>query len=436
MVNSARAEAEALIARLRAGLPAARRVLLACSGGVDSMLLLEALSPLGAALGVLHVDHGIMPQAGDWAAFCRQQAARRGLAFRLLRLDPADRRGNLEAWCREQRYAALRGCMAPGDLLLTAHHADDQAETVLLALMRGAGGDGLAGIAAECRFGPGRLLRPLIGLSRAEIERAARALALDWIDDPGNADRRLDRVFLRHEVMPRLRERWPGAGRAMARSALLLAEERSLREQGLESFLSLLADGPGLPLAPLREMSAAHRELLLRHWLRRRGLPPPRARVLARLESDMLNARPDREPVLRWPGGELRRYRERLYGMAPLPAVPAGARPVRDTGTPWVGAQRVVIEARPPGLRGADLRLGAPTGGERLRPAGDRHHRSLKALCQRAAIPPWERRRLPLVWHGEQLLAVADRWVADAAGGLVVRIDNFDAGIEAAAPIG
>lgn len=406
MGNSAKADPD--VADAVAGLACPGPYVLAYSGGIDSSVLLHALAARraqGLELRALHVNHGLQPQAADWARHCQSQAAALGVPCAVLTLDAAPT-ANLEAWAREQRYAALQAALQPGEQLLTAHHRRDQAETVLLHLLRGSGETGLAAMAPQRRLGPHRLLRPLLAVAPERIAAYAKAQGLSWLEDPANAELRFDRNFLRREILPRLSTRFAGAERNLARSAGLLGELSGLIDP------QAYAVGGGLSLERLALAPDALRGRVLFAWLRRRGLPTPRHRMLGQIWQQFLQAAPDAEPRVAWPGAELRRYRGVLYAMAPLTPVTPLRWPLDAAGeAAWPHGGRLRWRLDGP----AEVRL--PQGGEQI-VLGDRQRR-LKSLFQQAGVPPWERRRTPLLWRQEQLLAVGNRWRSAATASLL-----------------
>lgn len=394
--------------------PTAGPLAVACSGGMDSTTLLHRLAAEPGArdrgLRALHVDHGLHPRSGDWAEACRATCETLGLAFEMRRVDLAGAAGSLEAAAREARYAALVAMQRPGETIALAHHRDDQAETVLLRLLRGAG-DGLAAMRPWRPFGSGWLWRPLLAVPRAAIEAYARAQGLHWVEDPSNASDRHDRNYLRHRVMPRLQERWPQADAALARSAALLATQADLLAgedarrlaalQGLDpatlSVPGLLAEPPGW------------RARLLRAWLAGLGLPPLPTDAVATIETELLPARPDASARFEWRGAVMHRWRDLLHAgpvRAPLPA---------DWCAEWTGEAPLALPTgdtlslEPAGRFDTPLRVHARQGGERLVLPGRSHHTELKHALQDLGIPPWERPRLPLLSTPDgTLLAAAD----------------------------
>lgn len=396
------AAADALIASALRIIAPGTSCAVAYSGGRDSSVLLHALAHLRPELPLraLHVDHGLHAASADWAEFCARSCRQLGVEFQALRPDGPAAQSNREAWAREQRYALLVDALRPGEVLLTAHHQRDQAETLLLNLLRGSGAEGLAAMPVARSVGDHQLLRPLLGVSAERMAFYARAHGLNWIEDPSNAATNQDRNFLRHEVLPLLASRFGRVEANLARSAALLGEI-----DHLEPDWAVLAPTGALQLDALAEINAAGRNHVLRCWLRRQDLPSPRYRMLSQLWQQCLAAGPDRLPVIRWPGCELRRYRRQLFAMRPLVEATPIDWTVTGTGRrdwPWGGEIRWCLHG--------EGQVHTLQGGEVIELAQGR--RRLKTLFQAAGVPPWERRRLPLLSVDGRLVAVADRWRA------------------------
>ncbi len=419
----------ALLDAIRTTLPggASGMLCVAFSGGLDSTVLLTALRRSLAdypayRLRAIHIDHGLHADSARWAAHCAGVAGRLGVDYVSRAVKVTEVGEGPEAAAREARYRALRECLEPGDALLTAHHADDQFETFMLALLRGSGLAGLAAMPACREFAPGWHLRPLLGFARAMLEDWARAEKLAWITDPSNDSTHFDRNFLRAQVLPLLQMRWPAAARNAVRTARHAGEGIALLEEFAAADLASASVGPCLRVDALAGLSVARRRNLLRYWLRLRGARPPSTRKLLALEHDMLAAQEDRLPVIEWDGFEVRRFRGLLYGEPVRPRNPSDAMPFEwDWSQPLalpdgLGSLRIQ-PARGAGLARSllprTLRVEFRHGGEVLRPAGDAHRRELKKLLQAADILPWWRNRLPLLWVDDRLAAVGDLWTAD-----------------------
>jgi len=400
--------------------PPGPRLLVAFSGGLDSTVLLHALIATRGAERVVaaHVDHGLHADSARWAEQCRRVATDAGAGFlsRRLELGP-DARGSLEAAAREARYRALADWAEPGDVVLTAHHADDQLETVLLRLMRGTGVRGLTAIHARAGFGDGTLIRPLLEFTRAEIRAEARRRGLAWLEDPSNVDRRFDRNYLRAECLPALLERWPSAGRMANRLAGQMAEAQELLTDLAQVDLAGVPDPACLPIERLEALDGAHRRNAIRFAIGALSLPLPSAAQLAEVEQ-ALAARDDAVAIVRWPGAEARIYRRHLYLLAPQTAAATHLSHV-DAVNAWRGGEEELSLVATEGYGIPDhwardgLEVRFRHGGERFRPHRSAHHKTLKHWFQEAGIVPWMRERVPLLYRDDRLIAVGDICLAD-----------------------
>lgn len=406
----------------------------AYSGGLDSTVLLHAAAAirlrLPGALRAIHVDHGLHADSPHWSASCQSECDALGVALVTRRLELRPRPGeSVEAMAREARYRAIAALLAPHDCVLTAHNQDDQAETLLLALLRGSGVHGLAAMPADSTLGPGRLLRPLLGVPRHALEQYARERSLSWIEDPSNRAERLDRNYLRHRVVPLLRVRWPGVAATLARSAGHCAETARLVDDGASAALAHSQGrlGGSLSIRALAKLDPARQKSALRLWVRRRGFAAPPVRHLARILEEVLAARPDADPLVSWAGCEVRRYRDDLLALRPMPPLP-GALAIRwelegsscDLDLPaglgrlqWPQVAEVTRRGTGSGAA-LTVRFGVP--GQACRPAVAGHRRSLRRLLQEAGVPPWLRPYVPLVFSDERLIAVAGVCLCGDAG--------------------
>jgi len=408
-------------------------LLVAHSGGLDSTVLLHGLANSAAArergLRAVHVDHRLQADSAMWARHCQNFAEQLGVPIETRTVEVARTAGlGLEATARRARYGAIEEMLASGEILALAHHRDDQAETVLLKLLRGAGPEGLGAMRTLRRLGRGLCWRPLLALPRVTLRGYAERHRLVWIEDPSNADVSLDRNFMRIEILPRITRRWPEAETSIAQSAVWAraaadfiddeAERTLARVQGLDPSTLRFREWLALP--------DALRDPVLRRWLRGIGLPEPTQFQVAELVRQLAEAGEDRQPCVRWPGVEVRRYRDLLHGLPPLhfPPLDWSAEFVGDAlALPAdIGVLRLVAtesSTSTPRLA-RSVRVRFRRGGESLKLAGAAHTRELRDLLQEAGIPPWQRSRLPLVLDADgALLAVADLWTSSAGAELL-----------------
>jgi tRNA(Ile)-lysidine synthase len=454
------------------------RLVVALSGGVDSSVLLAALAAQGLAgtrrpaaglhLRAVHVNHGIHPNAAAWSRHCRALGRQFGVDVRVLKTRVVRSRGvSLEAAAREARYALLASELEPGECLLTGHHEDDQLETVLLQLFRGAGLAGLAAMPAVTSFAGGWLARPLLSRTRAELQEWARGAALSWVEDDTNADESLDRNYLRRRLLPLIRERWKGAGSAVARSARHAAEGQRLLDMLARTDVERASNGADLFVPALRALPLDRRRNALRFWISQSGARVPDTSRLEELAGPVIDARPDSNPRVAWGAVEVRRHAN-LLTISPgvgsprrggeLGGADAGGRRGNSSGGagndrrrgvpstrrgqdslgpgdapvlvewPWKIAPRLgladtggtlELKSDPHGPIDLDVIPELVTvrqrrGGERLRPRRGGPRRSLKSLLQESHLPIAQRGCLPLVLSGATLLAVGSLWVDES----------------------
>lgn len=412
----------------RLGLSSATPLKVAFSGGLDSCVLLHALSRLREALDLqlhaIHVDHGLHPDSSDWARRVQQTCERLKISCTVERVQVTRiREHGLEDAARRVRYACLARHVGPDEVLLTAHQADDQAETVMLQLLRGTGAHGLAAMPAMAAFYRGRLARPLLDFTRKQLESYARQENLQWIDDSSNKDPRFSRNYLRHQIFPLLEAHWPEASRRIARSASMVAEAAELLDELAKSDLNGCcgADEAKLSVNALRGLTPPRRRNLIRYWLRRQGFQMPTAMHLDQVLAQVMRDPHSNQAVIRWSGTEVCRYRDELMAHKPRVEPDSGWRigwNLPDAlEIPGVGLLRVELShgdgLSQERIARAPLSVGLRQGGETCRLPGRAHHHKLKKLLQEAGIPPWERKRLPLVYVNGELAAIGDRWVCE-----------------------
>lgn len=393
---------------------------IALSGGLDSQVLLHVCARLqalhgGLSFAAIHIDHGLHADSPQWAQQCQQLCTQLQipLSCETVQVSP---QGSLEAQAREARYHTFQRYLNAGEMLLTAHHQNDQAETFLLHLLRGSGVQGLAAMPLVRRLGEAHLGRPLLPYSRQDLQAYAQQHALQAIDDPSNEDTRFDRNFLRHKVLPLLQQRWPAVHSTIARAASWQSESLQVLASLLdEKLLHLAGSRQGtLSVQALLAEAPAMQKALLRHWLQQTGFRLPSAKKLQHVLHDVLTARPDALPCVQWQGCDIRRYRDDLYALAPPITAPPQAMEWQDT------QQALDIKGCANRLEPSCLHAWLPQlpaqacrvwvrfrqGGEQVHLAQRGGHHSLKKLLQEAGIPPWERERLPLVYVGEQLVFI------------------------------
>lgn len=400
-----------------------QHLLVGLSGGIDSVVLLHVLARgvrwPSSRLSAIHVNHQLSPNAGRWAAFCRRLCDRLGVPLHVRQVEV--RRGNsTEAAARDARYRAYAGLQS--DRVVLAHNRDDQAETLLLQLLRGAGPRGLAAMAVM-RPAAGAMpavLRPLLEVPRIEIERYARRHRLNWVEDESNEDRAYLRNFLRHDVLPLLESRLPGSGATLARAARHQAEASELLDVLARRDVGRLAAGQPLPVGKLARLERARARNALRWFLRLNGVTMPDADRLEEALRQSVEAGRDAQVCVDLGGVGLRRFRDALYLVRPLPPLSRDWEIAWDGGVlplPDLGGTLRLVRRKGRGIAAHWLQDQALTvrvrrGGELLRPQADGRARTVRNLLQEAALPSWARERLPFIWLGDRLAAVPGLGIA------------------------
>ncbi|MEP6885349.1 MAG: tRNA lysidine(34) synthetase TilS [Gammaproteobacteria bacterium] len=416
-------------------------LVVALSGGADSANLLAAAASLkgslrGLNVRAVHVDHGLQFAAAAFREACAGLCRSFGVPLTVLSLVVRAPQGaSIEAAARDARYAALAAELKPGECLLTAHHSEDQAETLLLQALRGAGLKGLSAMPLCRPLGLGWHLRPVLEISQGELLAFSAHLSGASAADPMNVDSRFDRSYLRHQVWPLLEARWPGAGATLARAARHAGEAQALLEAAAAADVSRLVDGDALSVPGLRGLTPHARINALRFWLSEAGVDVPPAARLTEALRQMLDAQIDHLPAVVWGSHALRRYRQRIFLTAADPLRLEGHRPWSsgcdaglDLGTD-LGELHWVAQAG--GLDSAclpqTLVVRRREGGESLKPGLQARTQTVQHLCQSQGVLPWMRDALPLVFAGEALIAIGDLWldarhrVAAGAPGIAIR---------------
>lgn len=391
------------------------------SGGLDSTVLLHCLAAeplLLPKLRAIHINHGLSPNASAWEAHCRMVCETLHISLSIYPLQLSGR-DNLEARARAARHYIFKQELGPEDTLVLAHHQNDQAETLLLNLLRGAGVDGMAAMLPTQSFGHGTLRRPLLPHTRSLLETYAKTHQLVWVEDESNQNQLFSRNFIRHRILPVLQEKWPAAVSAISRAAQHC--------QQAKQNLATLAKWDGmainqvlnrLPLEKLRDLSPERALNLLRAWLNKNQVQQPSEKVIARILKELVAARVDATPSICFGNVVIRRYRDELYcfrkpGTALLPS----NREWIDFPAPFclgVDFGTLKVESADTGMivpENSQLTVCFRQGGERFRWRGQT--KCLKKLLQAWGVPPWKRDKIPLIKINGELAAIVGYAVSD-----------------------
>ena len=395
------------------------------SGGVDSHVLLHlcaSMPGLKDKITAVYVHHGLQAEAESWATHCKKTAESLGVGFILLLVNAvADLGERHEEAARNARYTALKSLVGAGDALLVAQHRDDQLETVLLQLFRGSGLRGLSAMPERMVFGQGIMLRPLLNIAKSAIDDYARTQGLSWVEDPSNLSHEYDRNFLRHAVLPLLKQRWPACDKTVARSARHCADAQAIISELTENLFHPIfnAADQTLSISRLTSYEIPQQQLVIRQWFQALGLKMPALAFVERLQSEVLAARDDSDPVLFGQGYNVRRYRDRLYCLKSI--APDSVRetlwPAGQTTLKVSDRQSLSCIPSSAGIsreqwQNAIIKVTARSGGEKIRLPGRTGRHALKKLFQEAGIPPWQREAIPLIYLDDKLAAVGDLWVS------------------------
>ena len=415
------------------------RWVLAYSGGMDSHVLFHLLAGVHRQLSepkpellALHINHGLQLEAESWQQHCELEAKKLNTPFSSVRVDLSadgeaaghEHLGNLEERARNARYGVFESKLCEGDLLLLAHHLDDQLETFMQRLLRGSGVSGLTAMPRERSLGKAVLLRPLLGVSRADLKVYAQKNKLCWVEDSSNVDERFDRNYLRHSIMPLIESRWPAYRTTLNRAVSHIAEaDGLLKELAIADLPQLKAGaypwgGYSISCEGLNSLAADHQCNALRFWMNSCAMPSPCAEHLVDIIA-FASLAADSQPLLRLGDIEVRRYRDALVFMPCLAEVDLSKSYAIAAGDTLnvEGLGRLSLPRSNQGERVkviGDLTLRFRQGGERCQPAARAHSQSLKKLLQEYQVPPWLRDRVPLLYSGDTLIAVADLWVCKA----------------------
>ena len=380
------------------------------SGGLDSTVLLHLTKQLDRDVRAIHVNHGLSQNSSHWQAHCQTVANTWGVPIQCVAVSVRADGSGTEAAAREARYEQFSNIIQKDEVLVLGHHLNDQVETLIFRLMRGTGLTGLTGIRSTRPLANGYLLRPLLAIAKEELLAYATMHKLQWIEDDSNDDERFDRNFLRHQIMPKLSERWPGFESRCRQTHQWLTEASDLLSEYAELDFSSVAHrqerlGTSICLVKFEAMTLARQKHLLRYWLKQNDGVMPDAAQLDQL-THVINADDDAAPLLTLGGIELRRFRKRLYLLPALTDVPLGSQIAIDS--PEIILPDGSRFNLPESWSKKSLRLRFRQGGERCKPIERQHSQTLKKLLQEYALEPWLRDRVPLVYCGEELLAVGD----------------------------
>ncbi len=421
-----------------------KNILIAYSGGVDSQVLLHCLAllkkqkRLTGKLSVCHVDHGLSVNSLQWQAFAKEQCQKLHLPLKVISVNvQAKVQKSLEALARDARYAALKSEANSGDLIVTGHHSDDQAETYLLALKRGSGLKGLSAMQSEMPLGEQILVRPLLNISRKDIEAYAKEHQLTWIEDESNTDERFDRNFLRHQVLPKLNKRWPSFNKTVARSAEHCFEaQQLLNELAEQDYIACQLSSHQLSISYLHKLSDARLKNLLRYFLAINKVLMPSRSQLTQI-CQQLNADADKSPVVQLANCCLRRYRDELHLTDVFQDISTWQ---EEVDISILLEQELMTISLPDGLGTLNLSFNTldeksgtkwqvpiknPSDNQKVTigfvhqnpkclPDYRQHSRSLKKILQELDIPTWQRKRSPFLFYDNELVAVVGHFVCKA----------------------
>jgi len=418
-----------------------KNILIAYSGGLDSHVLLHLASQLSQAnnyshksqttqatqvnqansyqVRAMHIHHGLQEEADAWVPHCQQVCDELNIPIEIKHLNLTIEKGkSIEESARTARYAVFNETLQPDEVLLTAHHQNDQAETLLLQLFRGAGVQGLASMPCIANFGSGQHARPLLSCSRQSLETYAKENQLNFIEDPSNQDSAFDRNYLRNEILPELRERWPSIDKTISRSASIQAETKQILDELAEQDLLLIQNNSNknplknniLDISVLKKLSFSRQKLVLRYWIDVNEFQAPSEKKLKHIFSDVVDSKEDAQPIVEWQGVEVRRFKNSIYLMTPLQD--HDNKEVLEWKNPQKLLEIPSLNLVLPALKNSDYDKSQAVS-VRFRQGGEKfydHKRgvntSLKKLFNESAVPPWLRSRIPLIYSGDILVKI------------------------------
>ena len=398
---------------------------IAFSGGIDSTALLHNLviqcDELNIPLHAIHINHNLYEISDSWSRHCEEICRFYNVEAEILNVDASTHGSSSpEEYARDLRYMKMEQLLGDNELLFLAHHREDQAETLLLQLMRGAGPEGLSGMPFKKKLGRGWMIRPLLVYSKQDLKQYNLENNLEWIEDPSNRDTRIYRNFIRHKVMPLLREKWPSAVNSIARAAENQSDYLEILDEvaRMDHKVCRGTNNAELLIDKLTALSIARQKNLLRYWIRLNEHALPSSVKLHQILVEVVNARQDAMPCIQWKNTEIRRHRNRIYIMHPLPdcsdrgtirwnlheplSLPYGFLIAKHTTGDGIKSSIIVDDS---------LDVSFRKGGEAMHATGSTNSKKLKKLYQEADIPAWLRDKIPLLYSRDNLVAVAGLWV-------------------------
>ena len=390
-----------------------KKFLVAYSGGLDSHVLLHLVSHCtDCQIRAVHIHHGLQSIADEWVQHCQKVCKALDISLDVVHLNLAPKKGeSVEDIARKGRYLALERSLNSDEILLTAHHQNDQAETLLLQLFRGSGVQGLAAMPLISDFGSTQLIRPLLNETRLGLEDYADQFKLNYIEDPSNDDLIFDRNYLRKRILPQVRERWKGIDKTLSRAASIQAETKELLDDlAVDIFKNIhLANKNTVSIRSLSKLSKAKQKLVLRYWINRSGFSYPSEKKLDHIFKNVINASMDAQPIVEWTGAQLRRFKGELYIMKPLAEHDSSITIEWETKQSLnIASLGITLDSDMLESAGELVSVRFRQGGERLYPSNRGGSVSLKKILNEMGIPPWLRSRTPLIYSNNTLVQVLD----------------------------
>lgn len=406
--------------------PKAERIFIAYSGGKDSHVLLHlanSISNIQSQITAVHVHHGLQENADSWVKHCENEAIRLAVNFLCLSVKIQKVKGqSIEELARDARYQALKTLLNKNDVLLVAQHREDQMETFLLQLFRGAGIRGLSGMASQNGFGLGLINRPLLEVPKSEINEYALIHGLNWVEDPSNGCNDFDRNFLRNQILPELKQRWPALDKTIARSALHCAKSSQLIDELAKGLFHQIFDQTEqtLRITALLELDAIKQPLLIRQWFSVLQLRMPSEKMVNSILKQVCLAKKSANPEVKGQNYSIRRYRDKLYCLLQNQFESCLQDQFWDSRTEQIDlgdGRKLVLKKTSEGIseklwNNSEVFVRFRQGAEKIKLPGRMGHHSLKKLFQEKAVPPWQRNTCPLIYLDGQLAAVADLWIS------------------------